>query len=144
MTLPSRLSRRDFIKLCTQVFFALAAALGLGGLLRYLSYQPEPAPPVEYDLGPASLYPPGSRTVRADIPALITNTNGQIQAISLICTHLGCTLQAASDGGGGLDCPCHGSRFDAQGQVLAGPAQKALTRLRVEQLQDGSLRLFVG
>lgn len=142
MTHSSHLSRRDLIKLCTQGLLALSGALGLGGVLRYLSYLPEPAPPVEFDLGTVALYPPGSRTLRTDIPALITNHEGQILATSLICTHLGCTLQVAVDGG--FDCPCHGSRFDGDGLVLAGPAQRPLDKLRMQQLEDGTLKLFAG
>lgn len=136
------LSRRDFLKLSTRALLVLSGALGLAGLLRYLGYVPEPAPPAEFDLGQAALYPPGSRTLRADIPALITNRDGQILAFSLVCTHLGCALENA--GADGFACPCHGSRFDASGQVREGPAQKALTRLRIQPLEDGTLRLFAG
>lgn len=52
------------------------------------------------------------------------------QAMSLICTHLGCTVTVTPDG---MVCPCHGSRFDRQGRVLTGPAQRPLARLAVEQ-----------
>ena len=38
-----------------------------------------------------------------------------------------------------FDCPCHGSRFDAQGRVNKGPAVEPLPRLRVEQGDDGAL-----
>ena len=62
MTQLARLSRRDFIKLCIQGLCALSGALGLAGLLRFLSYLPETAPLLEYDLGAAALYPPGSRS----------------------------------------------------------------------------------
>ncbi len=40
-------------------------------------------------------------------------------ALSLVCTHLGCTVTVTEDD---LACPCHGSRFDRQGKVLKGPA----------------------
>jgi Rieske Fe-S protein len=134
----NKLSRRDFLKLSTNALFGLSGLLGLGGLLRYLSYLPGPEKPTEFDLGDVANYPVGSRTVRSDIPAVIYNRNGKIVAHSLICTHLGCTI---AENGAEFDCPCHGSRFDENGAVLAGPAQKSLTNLRVEILEGGMLKL---
>jgi Rieske Fe-S protein len=29
------------------------------------------------------------------------------------------------------DCPCHGSRFDAEGNVVNGPAQRAVERIEI-------------
>ena len=54
--------------------------------------------------------------------------SGVAHGVSLRCTHLGCLLHfnAAERS---WDCPCHGSRFDVDGSVLAGPAVEALERL---------------
>jgi cytochrome b6-f complex iron-sulfur subunit len=139
MNKKSRLSRRDFIKLSTHALFGLAGFLGLGGLARYFSYLPDPGSPAEFDLGDIANYPIGSRTVRSDIPAVIYNREGKIAAYSLICTHLGCTIENDGDE---FACPCHGSRFDKNGTVLAGPAQKPLQKLRVEILENKLLRLY--
>jgi glycine/D-amino acid oxidase-like deaminating enzyme/nitrite reductase/ring-hydroxylating ferredoxin subunit len=52
---------------------------------------------------------------------------GELHAVSLRCTHLGCLLRfnAAETS---WDCPCHGSRFDVDGRVLEGPAVDPLER----------------
>jgi Rieske Fe-S protein len=133
------LSRRDFIKLSTNALFGLSGIIGLGGLFRYFNYYPTEAP-VEFDLGDIANFPVGSRTVRSDIPAVIYNKGGEIIAYSLVCTHLGCTI---AENGAEFDCPCHGSRFDENGDVLKGPAQKPLKNLRVEILEDKTLRLHI-
>jgi Rieske Fe-S protein len=133
----NKLSRRDFIKLSTNALFGLGGLLGLGGLIRYFNYYP-PEAPVEFNLGDIANFPVGSRTVRSDIPAVIFNKDGKIVAQSLVCTHLGCTLAESASG---FDCPCHGSKFDENGNVLAGPAQKPLNDLRVEILEDNTLKL---
>jgi cytochrome b6-f complex iron-sulfur subunit len=60
-----------------------------------------------------------------------------LYAISAVCTHLGCIV--ASQGEAGFFCPCHGSRFDGHGRVVAGPAPKSLTYLELQISPDGQL-----
>lgn len=133
------LSRRDFLKLARAGFLYLSGALALGGLLRFLDYDPNPAPQTEFDLGPASNFPLGSRTLLSDPPAVLLHTENGFSAFSLVCTHLGCGLENNSDG---FACPCHGSRFDADGNVTHRPADKPLHSLRVEVIAEGNLTLF--
>jgi Rieske Fe-S protein len=47
-------------------------------------------------------------------------------AFSMTCTHAGCATVIAANR---FDCPCHGSRFDAEGRVLVGPATRPLPTL---------------
>jgi Rieske Fe-S protein len=132
------LSRRDFIKLIRNGFLWLCAALGLGGLFRFLDYEANPAPKTDFDLGSATNYPPGSRTLLANVPAMLMHTEHGFSAISLTCTHLGCTVEQNT---GGFICPCHGSHFDDYGNLLHGPAAKSLVSLKVEVLEDDRLIL---
>lgn len=133
------ISRRDFLKLFTNAFLALAGMSGIGGLFRFLSYQFDESPQTEFDIGSAYDYPFNSRTVLAYIPAVITHDKDGFQVISLECTHLGCMLEPRNFG---FECPCHGSRFDPFGLALRGPAVKNLRKLRVEEYDDGNLHVF--
>ena len=57
--------------------------------------------------------------------AAYRDENGQVSAVSPVCTHLWCQVNwnAAERS---WDCPCHGSRFDTEGRVLQGPAVEGL------------------
>ena len=81
------------------------------------------------------------RARRSDLPAegalvfreervALLSEGETFYALSLVCTHLGCSVTVTADG---LVCPCHGSRFDRQGQVLHGPADRPLARLELEE-----------
>ncbi len=64
----------------------------------------------------------------------VIREKGELYALDLVCTHLGCTLAVTP---AGLTCPCHGSSFDRQGNVLKGPADRPLTRYAVQVGEDG-------
>lgn len=133
------ISRRDFLKLARNGFLYLSGALTFGGLLRFLSYAPTPEQKTEFDLGSVDQYPLGSRTSIPEIPALLIHTESGFTALSLACTHLGCTLEPNETG---FACPCHNSSFDAQGNVTHGPAVKPLQVLRVEIIDNKNLIVF--
>jgi len=133
------LNRRDFLKVSTNSMLALAAALGIGGLLRYLSYQFDSPPRNEFDIGPERDYPVSSQTVLPNIPAIIIHDENGFKAISLACTHLGCMVEQRNFG---YECPCHGSRYTLDGKVVKGPASSNLPQLRIEKSQDGNLHVF--
>src|SRR5205085_5271433 len=53
--------------------------------------------------------------------------DGNLHAVSLRCTHLGCLVRFDAAERSWI-CPCHGSRFDVDGAVLEGPAVQPLAR----------------
>jgi cytochrome b6-f complex iron-sulfur subunit len=135
----TKLSRRDFLKLARTALLTSSGLLGLAGLVRFLSYPTQPPAPTEFGLGHAADYAPGSRTLLSEVPAVLIRSDQGFTALSLLCTHLGCTLESQPDG---FACPCHGSRFDPHGKVKRGPAARPMTGLRVEIASDGKLKLF--
>jgi glycine/D-amino acid oxidase-like deaminating enzyme/nitrite reductase/ring-hydroxylating ferredoxin subunit len=77
----------------------------------------------------ASLAPGDSAIVDAEGEtfAAFRATDGELFAVSNVCTHLGCKVHWNSVETS-WDCPCHGSRFRPDGTVIEGPAVHALKR----------------
>ncbi|ACD94919.1 QcrA and Rieske domain-containing protein [Trichlorobacter lovleyi] len=117
-----RHTRRSFIT--TLITLPLVAA----GLWRFLTPKGI-RKPVLLRLPLADLPAGGALVFRQERIAVMREGN-DIVALSLVCTHLGCTVSVTPEG---MVCPCHGSRFDRSGTVLAGPAERPLPRLIVEQ-----------
>jgi cytochrome b6-f complex iron-sulfur subunit len=60
-----------------------------------------------------------------DTIIIVRVSDTEVVAVSDICTHSGCeNLYTASSKT--FDCPCHGSKFSLTGQVINGPARRAL------------------
>lgn len=128
-----QLSRRQVIVSTT----ALAAAGALAGCATYGEPKKD-APAVEVATGspgappaPANAVanvtqvPVGSGLIIADKELVVTQpVAGEFKGMSAICTHQGCTV--ATIEGGTINCPCHGSKFNLDGSVAAGPASKPL------------------
>jgi Rieske Fe-S protein len=56
---------------------------------------------------------------------------GAVHAVSPVCTHMGCTV-TWNTAELTWDCPCHGSRFNCDGEVIQGPAVKDLEPKEVQ------------
>ena len=74
----------------------------------------------------------GALVYRESRIAVIRDGN-RYHALSLVCTHLGCTVQVTPKA---VVCPCHGSVFDRAGRVVRGPADRPLERYEVEDRGD--------
>lgn len=87
------------------------------------------------DIGDVEALGPGEGTLiehEGRTVAVSKTARGEVQAVSGTCTHLGCHVQW-NRVEKSWDCPCHGSRFDANGSVLSGPALHALERIALEE-----------
>jgi len=122
-------SRRQFI----QLGLATLGAAWLGTWLQSRLFPSEDttqeAQPVSFPL--ADLPIGGTRAIKyGGSPALVVRTRESLRAFSLICTHLGCTVQWQADKKG-FYCPCHDGRFDEFGDVQAGPPPIPLEQISV-------------
>ena len=88
------------------------------------------AVPVSFSLG--ELPVGGTKAITyGGLPVLVLRTKESLRAFSLICTHLGCTVQWQKDKSE-FYCPCHDGRFDEFGDVLAGPPPIPLEQFPVQ------------
>lgn len=65
--------------------------------------------------------------------AVYKDEKGNIQAVSAVCTHMGCIV-GWNNGEKTWDCPCHGSRYDKYGKVINGPARKELHKVDINSI----------
>lgn len=63
--------------------------------------------------------------------AAFRNEKGKLSVKSAICPHMGCIVRW-NGAEKTWDCPCHGSRFQAAGEVIAGPAETPLSDLEAK------------
>ena len=69
--------------------------------------------------------------VAGEKSAAYRDDQGVLYAVSPVCTHMGCDVEW-NDGERSWDCPCHGSRFSYEGEVLHGPASASLPKRDTE------------
>jgi len=146
-------SRRSFL---TWLIVAAAGLIGislavpLGGYVASPALKRRERPWV--DAGPVSDLPIGEPTQR-DLVMTVTDGYMQVAAVkgvwalrrgtnevtvySPICTHLGCGYRWDA-GEKEFKCPCHGSVFDLNGNVIGGPAPRPLDRLPIK-IENGHL-----
>lgn len=71
---------------------------------------------------------------------VVKNIGVGFSCTSLTCTHSGCTTEYS---GSEFNCSCHGSRFDEQGTVLNGPANRPLKKYQTKYLNTNKKLLIV-
>lgn len=74
---------------------------------------------------------------------IIVEKKGEdLKIFSSRCTHLGCKINNESDGN--FICPCHGSKFDLNGNVVSGPAAENLNLLEYKiNKKTGKIVVYV-
>ena len=137
--MPDSPQRRDFLGLAA-VWSALAAmGAAFAGVMRLPKPAVLPGPMRVFKLGDPAQYAVGSATRMEAGGFFLFREEQGFHAISSTCTHLWCVV--AHNEGEGFACPCHGSRFSADGSVIGGPAPSALPWLEIAFSPDGRLQV---
>jgi cytochrome b6-f complex iron-sulfur subunit len=107
------------------------AAAGAGVVtLDYMEPKVLFEPPTAFRAGSPLDYPEGTVRFNKEHRAYVIGGAQGIYALSAVCTHLGCITRYVADENI-IACPCHGSRFDVEGNVIHGPAPRHLPWLQV-------------
>jgi Rieske Fe-S protein len=139
------IGRREFLRRMEVLSVGVAcggltAAVGACSGARYVTATPTPdnrllVPRAVFEgRGHALVQWPGS-----ELPIYVRHSEADAAdgdawtAVWTQCTHQGCQVEPAGDR---LACPCHGSEYTFEGQVLQGPAPLPLRRFRVTEEGD--------
>ena len=146
---PGHPDRRSvLVRLGTAAGAAALAAQG-GIVLRSFVANVSYDAPARVKVGLPERFPDGLTFV-AEQRLFVARTGKRFRVVSAVCTHLGCTVHAEAilrpdptdpDTRRAtqfyqLSCPCHGSRYNADGSNISGPAPRALAAFRLTLAPD--------
>lgn len=136
-------SRRELITLGSAFGLMGLAAAGTGGaLFKYMFPVVSYGTPQKFLVPISDLPEVGDELIFEDQKVILRRqTEKQVAAISLVCTHLGCTVNRVETG---FLCPCHGSQYDSDGLVVGGPAPKTLHWLEIKKVPGGQIEIDSG
>jgi len=131
-------SRRSLITWISS--FALAASGLIAAAANFIFIKPRVTygAPARFAIGKPDDFPPGTRISLDTHRICVVRDGNKLAAISTTCTHLGCIVGVADTG---FACPCHGSRYDQDGNVTGGPAPKALAWYQLTLAPNGELEV---
>jgi cytochrome b6-f complex iron-sulfur subunit len=127
---PDEAARRRFLQWLGGSALGLTTLGSAGMTLRFLQ------PNVVYEedrrfvVGRPDDIAVGTVLVLAKQNVYVVRTPQGFFALSAVCAHLGC-LTRFDKQANGFVCPCHGSQYSQDGQVIGGPAPRGLTRVEV-------------
>lgn len=94
--------------------------------------------PQRFSIGKPDDFPAGTRIAIETRRICVVREGNRLAAISTTCTHLGCIVGLSETG---FACPCHGSRFDQDGNVTGGPAPRPLPWFKVSLAPNGEIEV---
>ena len=137
--LEDKYGRRDFLLKSGWGFFWVFLGGWLLSNLRFLFPNVLYEPTLAFKAGKPEDYPVGiSEKWKKAQRTWIVRTPAGFYCFWARCTHLGCTPNWF-EAEGRFKCPCHGSNFNKDGDVIAGPAPRPLWRCAIKVADDGQL-----
>lgn len=134
----AEVSRRDFFN---EIAGCALAVAGMGAAVVTVQYSSPNVlfePPTTFHAGSPDDYPVNSVNYIQDQQVYVVRTAEGFRVISAVCTHLGCITQWKPELNL-IACPCHGSKFQRDGHVVAGPAPRPLPHFAIRLAPDGTL-----
>jgi cytochrome b6-f complex iron-sulfur subunit len=141
-----RISRREFFSRTWKWLGVLASVevLAMVAAYSFSGKRQKASPPKQlFEAGPADAFP--RNTVTAFMGGrfyLSRQADGGFIALSLRCTHLGCSVNWEPDKSRFI-CPCHSSAFNMKGEVLNPPAARALSYYPV-YVENSTVKVDIG
>lgn len=65
---------------------------------------------------------------------ILVKTGENLKVFNSSCTHLGCSIKSTE--GENFVCPCHGSKYDFNGESVKGPSSKPLEQYSYKLSED--------
>ena len=143
MSSRQSLNRREFFGWVAVGWVAFSAAVGgfLTLVFRYTYPNVNFDPAMDFIAGLPDDYDTGvDERWTNDFGVWMVKQEGQLVALSNICTHLGCIptwLPAELK----FKCPCHGSGYYMNGVNFEGPAPRPLERYKVSLTPEGTIKV---
>jgi cytochrome b6-f complex iron-sulfur subunit len=136
-------NRREMIAVGSAFGLMGLAAAGTGGaLFKFMFPVVSYGTPQKFLVSIEDLPDVGDELIFEDQKTVLRRqSETEVAAISLVCTHLGCTVNRVETG---FQCPCHGSQYDTDGIVVGGPAPKTLPWLEIKKVPGNQIEIDTG
>lgn len=133
-----RITRRGFCQAAGLTACAMAGGGAAAVSADFLRPRVLFEPATTFSAGPPDAISVGSVLDFPEHRAFVIRLPDGFRALSSVCTHLGCVTRHQPDGNL-IACPCHGSRFALDGEVLEGPAPRPLRWLQMALSEKGEI-----